>query len=96
MIELFSKHLFWDTDRQKLNMDDKESYIILQVLEYGKINDWRLILKYYGLPKITAVSKEVRNLDPKTLSFISTITGISKDEFRCFTYQQSSPKHWNF
>jgi hypothetical protein len=96
MIELFSKHLFWDTDRQKLNMDDKESYIILQVLEYGKINDWRLILKYYGLPKITAVSKEARSLDPKTLSFISTITGISKDEFRCFTYQQSSPKHWNF
>jgi hypothetical protein len=96
MIELFSKHLFWDTDRQKLNMDDKESYIILQVLEYGKINDWRLILKYYGLPKITAVSKKARSLDPKTLSFISTITGISKDEFRCFTYQQSSPKHWNF
>lgn len=96
MIELFSKHLFWDTDRQELNMEDHCSYIIRQVLEYGKMQDWRLILKYYGLPKIVSISKKARKLDQKSLAFISTISGIPKEEFRCYTFQQSVPKHWNY
>jgi hypothetical protein len=65
-------------------------------LEYGIIADWKLLMNYYGLPMITEVSKEARSLNPKTLSFISTISGVSKKEFRCYTSQQSNPKHWNF
>lgn len=96
MIEQFSKHLFWDTDRNNLDLDENKSYVIRQVLEYGNINDWRLLLNYYGLPIIVEISKNTRSLNPRTLSFISTISGISKEEFRCFTFQQSSPQHWNF
>lgn len=96
MIDKFSKHLFWDTDREKLDPDHHHVYIIRQVLEYGMMNDWKHMLNYYGLHLITEVSKEFRTLNPKTLSFISTISGIPKEEFRCFTFQQSSPQHWNF
>jgi hypothetical protein len=39
MIEQFSEHLFWDTDRNKMDLDENKAYIIRQVLEYGNLND---------------------------------------------------------
>ena len=33
-------------------MNTHSSYIIQRVLEYGQMNDWRLINRYYGLDKI--------------------------------------------
>jgi hypothetical protein len=38
-IQDFSKHLFWDTDRDTLDFDKSKSQIIYQVLEYGTIDD---------------------------------------------------------
>jgi hypothetical protein len=39
----FSSHLFWDTNREKLDLKSNDAYIIKQVLEYGKLEDWNLI-----------------------------------------------------
>lgn len=76
-------------------MDNNKEYIIKQVLEYGLINDWRIIKNYYGVKQIGEVAKEFRNLESKTLSFISIVSQVPKEEFRCYTYQQSIPQHWN-
>ena len=43
----FSKHLFWDTNRDTLDLEKNNAYIIKQVLEYGKLKDWNLIKKHY-------------------------------------------------
>lgn len=95
-IKEFSKHLFWDVDRNKLDFENDKAYIIKQVLEYGMINDWKLIYNYYGISKIAQVVKTFRELDEKALSFVSFLSGITIEKFRCYTYQQSIPKHWNF
>ena len=92
----FSKHLFWDVDRATIDFEKHKSYIVKQVLEYGLINDWRLIQKYYGLEQIAEISKSFRELDKKALSFISFLSKTPIKEFRCFTYQQSNPQYWNF
>ncbi len=42
-IDQFSKHLFWDVDRNQLNIVINKAYIIKQVLEYGMLHDWILI-----------------------------------------------------
>jgi hypothetical protein len=83
-------------DRNTINLDRDKSYIIKNVLEYGLIEDWILIKKYYGISTITQKSKNFRDLDKKALSFISCISKIPKEEFRCYNYQQSIPPHWNF
>jgi hypothetical protein len=57
LISDFSPHLFWDTDREKLDLKKDGAYIIKQVLEYGKLNDWHLI-KEYSLSKILDFYKE--------------------------------------
>ncbi|MEN8122901.1 MAG: hypothetical protein ABFS35_21355 [Bacteroidota bacterium] len=92
----FSKHLFWDTKRNTLDLEKNDAYIIKQVLEYGKLQDWNLIKNYYGISHIAEIAIKFRSLEKKSLSFISTISGIPVKEFRCYTYQQSVPQHWNF
>ena len=95
-ITKFSKHLFWDVKREKLDIDKNSSYIIQQVLEYGRISDWILIKSYYGISKIAQTAMNFRSLDKKALSFISFLSKTPIEEFRCYTYQQSTPPHWNF
>lgn len=96
LMHQFSKHLFWDVNRSKLNIDENSSYIIRQVLEYGLIEDWVLIQKYFGIAYIAETAINFRELDKKTLSFISFLSKIPIKKFRCYNYQQSIPKHWNF
>ena len=95
-IQLFSKHLFWDVNREQLDPEKHISYIIKQVVEYGLIEDWWLIQKYYGIDRIAEVAQSFRDLDKKALSFISHISKIPTESFRCYNFQQSIPPHWNF
>lgn len=95
-IQYFSKHLFWDVNRKNLDFEKHKVYIVKQVLEYGLINDWDLIQKYYGIKQIAKISKTFRELDKKALSFVSFLSKTPLEEFRCYNYQQSIPQHWNF
>ncbi len=95
-ISQFSEHLFWDVKREQIDLDKNIDYVIGQVLEYGKFTDWKLISNYYGINKIAEIAVNFRSLEKKTLSFISFLSGIHKEKFRRYTYQQSVPPHWNF
>ena len=91
----FSKNLFWDVDLSQLSMDDNPAYIIQRVLEYGQMNDWRLINKYYGLDKIVEEGKSLRTLNPVCLAFICNISHTRKEDYRCYNFRQSCPTLWN-
>lgn len=95
-IENFSEHLFWDVDKTKLDIDKHQKFLVQRVLEYGLIKDWKLISKYYGINKIGTLAAELRELEPKSLSFISTLSKIPIDKFRCYITKQSNLQHWNF
>lgn len=90
-----SEILFWDMDREQVNMDDCPSQIIQRVLEYGTMDDWRIIRAYYGLDKIVEVCCNLRSLDPIALSYISAISHTDKKEFRCYRIKQSNHTLWN-
>ncbi len=96
IIKLLSKHLFWDIDISEINEQKHQKFIIKKVLQYGTYEDWKIILRFYGQNQIIKISKTIKDLDKKTLSFLSLISGISKNEFLCSTTEQSIPKHWNF
>ena len=82
-------------DMELVNMDSCPSQIIQRVLEYGTIDDWRIIRTYYGLDKIVEVCRNLRSLDPIALSFISTISNTDETEYRCYRTKQSNPTLWN-
>lgn len=83
IINKFSEHLFWDTRTDIVDMEKNAPYIVQRVLEYGKLSDWKLLLSFYGLYRIVDIACNLRTLEPHALSFISTVSGIPKNQFRC-------------
>ena len=96
LLNKFSPHLFWDVDFKDVDIEQHSKFIIKKVLLYGLYSDWKIIFNQYGLKKIGDFAITIKELDKKTLSFISLLTGIPKKEFRCYITEQSIPKHWNF
>ena len=90
-----SKILFWDMDKDAADMDKYPAHFIQRVLEYGNLDDWRLVRAYYGLPKIVEECKQLRALDPVCLSYICAISHTKPEEYRCYRTGQSTPTPWN-
>ena len=51
-IEHLSEHLFWDVNKNLLDLEKSKEQIIYKVLEFGKIQDWQIIQEIYGLETI--------------------------------------------
>lgn len=94
-INRLSEGIFWDVDRTQLDMNEYPAYVIPRVMEYGDMDDWRLINQFYGLEKIVEVCKQVRTLDPMCLSFLCAISHTKKEDYRCYHFRQSFPTPWN-
>jgi len=88
--------LFWDIDPDKLDYNAKARYVIGRVVMYGSLADWKDILAYYGAERIRDEMLQERYLDKKSLNYLSFYFEVPKTEFRCYTLQQSTPKHWDY
>lgn len=95
-INQLSEHLFWDVDITRLHDNVHKKLIIQRVLEYGLFTDWQIIYKYYGIDEIAKIAASIRDLDLKSATFLSTLSGVPLEEFVCYTMKQSIPRHWNF
>lgn len=95
IISNLSSHLFWDMDIDQVDLDKFPAQIIQRVLECGELNDWRIILGYYGLPYIVECCQSVRFLDPVVLAYICCISHTDKSSFRCCQPDQSIRTPWN-
>jgi len=91
-----SSHLFWDIDKNSLCPKKNKRIIIQRVLDYGLMNDWKLIKEFYGTQEIANVAVDIRDLDPKSASFISALSKIPIEKFLCYTTTQSQENYWNF
>ena len=96
MISQLTSSLFWDIDIQTLSEKNHAGFIIRRVCMLGTWNDWLLLKANYGLDKIKSELLQARQLDQKTLNYFSLILNVPKENFRCYSFQQSVPKHWNY
>lgn len=95
-LDKFSPHLFWDVDVNKIDPSKNKRWFINRILEYGLINDWKLLINYYGLNEISNIAIQIKSLDHKTASLIATLSGMSKEKFLCYSTQQLTTNFWNF
>ena len=91
----FNQYLFWDIDQKTFDMDNSAPWIIQRVLEYGRMKDWYIIEDYFGIDKIVSFALNFRTLDPVALSFLCSISGTKKEDYRCYHFAQSFPTPWN-
>ena len=89
-------YLFWDIELNSLDFKKNARFIIQRVIQKGSLKDWISIKEFYGIDFIKQEILMIRDLDLKTLQFFSTYFGIDKNNFRCFSIQQSNHKHFNY
>jgi hypothetical protein len=92
--EQLSKHLFWEYDRSKLSFEKSAPLVIHRVLEYGMLEDWKIIQKKYGIPKIAEIAKGFRTLEPTAATFIASLANEPIENFRCYDTKLSKIPHW--
>lgn len=90
-----SPYLFWDFDTAQFDIDKNAAWLIQRVLEYGQMSDWNIIENYFGIDRIVSIALNLRTLNPMARSFLSFISGVKKEDFRCCRIAQSSPTLWN-
>lgn len=90
-----SPHLFWDVDQKEIDWKNDAAFIVERILQYGVIEDWAILVKKFGIPKIADLAKKIRSLDPVSHNFIAVISDTPLNEFRCYTERQSNPTLWN-
>jgi hypothetical protein len=95
-IKQLSEHLFWDVDKTKIDLEKNKIWFIHRILEYGLLKDWHFILKKYGIKEIANIAVNLKDLDKKTVSLISVLSGVPKENFLCYNTEVSNQKHWNF
>ena len=95
MLNKLSKHIFWDTQINQLNINKDIAFIVKRVLEYGKLEDWIVLRKIYTLKQIEDAAKSLKILDKKSLSFIANLTSSPKEEFKCYNTIQYQQQLWN-
>ena len=83
-ISQLSPVLFWDLDRDKMDVEQYSAGLIQRVLEHGTLQDWRLTRDYYGMDRIVADCKRLRTLDPMALSSICAMSNTNKEDYRCY------------
>jgi hypothetical protein len=92
----FSPYLFWDVDVATLDFEKHKIFVIRRVMEYGKLNDWNMLKSRFSMDEIKEAIISARSMDPKVVSFISLLTNVPKESFRCYTNQQSNPSYYGY
>lgn len=89
------KELFWDVDVNTLDEQTHKRYIIQQVLNFGNLEEFRALLRWYGQDMVREEAKKAGYLDPKTLAFVTSHFNINKNEMQCCIKKRSRPVHWS-
>lgn len=93
-IAKFTPSLFWDVDRESLDLQKSKALIVQRVLERGHDEDWELLKSCYTITEIVQTAVGLRSLESTALAFVACIGNIKKEAFRCFIWKQSTPTHW--
>ncbi|MCC5931158.1 MAG: hypothetical protein JJU28_18060 [Cyclobacteriaceae bacterium] len=92
----YSMHLFWDVSIDNFDLNKHKELLVSRVLDYGVMADWQQLVRDLGLEQIKTITLNLRDLEPRAATFIAALTDIKIELFRCYTTQQSNPKHWHF
>jgi hypothetical protein len=89
----FSPVIFWDVDATNIDWQTRARFVIGRVVRLGGVDDWRKIKQLYGLDRIRSEMVKERDLDDRSLSFLSCVLGVPKDDFKCYTRNRLHQTH---
>lgn len=93
---LFHKRIFWDVDSEKLDYDQKASFVIERVFGRGDVEDIRQCRRYYGDEKIRKTLTQAKWLSLQTIYLACAVLGNELTDYRCYNTAQLSQQHWSY
>jgi hypothetical protein len=79
--------VLWDTDLEKLDINEKYFAIIERVLKFGRPEQIRWLLMTYSENQIIETIKKSKNIDLKTANFWSIHYKIPREDIFCLNNQ---------
>lgn len=79
----FRKTLFWDVDLNKIDLKKNARFVIGRVLDFGDLEDFRVIRKLYGPKKIKQAALEHVFESPRSTNFWELILKLSPQSLSC-------------
>jgi len=92
ILSLFSPHLFWDIDINKLDIRKDKTYIIERVMNYGLEKDEINLYRLYSANTIKKTVTKLETLNQRTIAYLSMVFDLKETEFKCFG---KIPSHLN-
>jgi len=92
----FSEHLFWDVDKESIDFEKNDVFMIGRVIQYGYFSDWKKLIQLYGYNRIKEKVVQLRSLDDISLHFVSNLFKIPLIDFRSYTLKQTEENYWKF
>ncbi|MBA2499741.1 MAG: hypothetical protein H0V30_08455 [Chitinophagaceae bacterium] len=80
----FSPQLFWDVDRNKLDLEKNKRFVIERVLQRGSRKDFNMLLGYFGKERIKEVVKQLPWLNEKDQAFVHVFFDIPYNDLKCY------------
>jgi hypothetical protein len=75
--------LFWDVDRNAVDLKRHRSYIIKRIMDYGNTEEVKWMLKTYSSEELIEVVKKGRGLSRKSAYFWAAYFDIPREEIAC-------------
>ena len=89
-------NLFWDVNVEDMDLKKHRADVIERITSRGRLDEFKLMLQYYGRETVKDILLQTRYLDKRTLSFCSLIFDVPKTEFRCYKLAQLNPGYWDY
>ena len=64
-----SPHLLWEYDQAAFDFDRSKKIVIERVIERGNLQDWRIMVHYYGKGEVLRISRKSRTLSERDRRF---------------------------
>jgi len=84
ILSQFTRGLFWNFDKSKLNYRQDREMIIKRVIEAGLERDEILMWKLYDHEDIKNVAINMENLEEEKILYLSVVLHIDKEVFKCY------------
>ena len=74
---------FWDVEPDKIDLDKNTAYVIERVMDWGKTEDIRWLVKWCGREKLKQAVQNRRGLSRKSAVFWAHVLKINQAEVAC-------------
>ena len=80
--------IFWEYEPGKIDPEKHKLLILERILTRGSLDEFRLMIEYYGIDEMKSLVIKIKTLDTKTLNLLSVIFDIPETDFICYEKKQ--------